>query len=106
MKQVALTFIIVVLLALSASAQTPSTVTAVVGQGTSDRSIDGGVSGFEIQAATDATTASIKAAKTKSGASGVFTTLQLIASAPLNKGSDSTTIAAASGFPNAFALTG
>ena len=71
MKQATLLFVIAVLFASGVPAQTPSpsSLTAVVGQATSDRSIDGGVSGFEIQAVTDATNASIKASKTISGKS-------------------------------------
>jgi hypothetical protein len=79
-------------------------IASVVGQGTADRAIDAGGSGFEIQALSDSTTATVKASRTFSRF-GLFNETQLSASAPLSKGSDSTSIAAASGFPNAFTVT-
>ena len=83
----------------------PNGLAQNVGESTADRSVDSGQPAFEISASSDTTNATIKAARTIS-TRNLFTALQLAASAPLNKASDSTVIAAAQGFPNAFSLTG
>jgi hypothetical protein len=89
----------------SAIAQSAGTLSQLLNAAPAGRSIDAGESEFEIQAATDDTNATIKASRNISHAT-TFTTLQLTASAPLNESRGSTDIAAWSGSPDAFTLTG
>jgi hypothetical protein len=90
---------------LTAAAQhvSPAGVPKLVGSAPSDRAI-APVSGVEVQATTDDTTASITASHEESGVQS--RSWQVVASAPLTRGGGATDIAAAKGFPDAFTLTG
>jgi len=94
-----------VLCATNVLAQAANTTLGLLRFATADRAVDAGDSEFEIQAATDDTNATVKLSRTISD-KNVFNTLQLAASAPLNKSGGATDIAAWSGFPDAFTLTG
>jgi len=94
------------------SSPTPAALSRIVGEATADRDVDSGLSTIELEAATDDTSATVKASRTRSVAMPVdrarvvFKSWSLAASAPLGEGGDATTLVSRTGFPDAFTLKG